>query len=838
MTRRAVRRVGIAVPDLAADGRRRRARRDQGARTASAGGSRAGPTRGAARSSSGATPTARRPASRPRASTSAPGSTSTAARAYLVEDDLVVVSDFATGRLNRVVAPGRARAAHAGAGVALRRHGPRPRPATGSSRSARTTSRRRSSATARPRTRSSRSTSRAARSRSSSRAPTSTRRRACRRTARGSPWLEWRHPNMPWDGTELRLAAVAADGSIGDAATVAGSQSDWISPAALVARRRPPLRRRAGRLDEPVPVRRRPRRGGHGPRGGVRRTPTGSSASRPTAFARRRVDRRRSARSRRSRPAVPRSGRSRRHPRDRGAVHRDELGRRRRRSRRAPGRGARQAGGDRRARPGDRRAGPTLRRRCRRRSIRGGRRDPAARRVPDDRRPDARTASSTRRRTARSRGPAGELPPLIVTSHGGPTAAAFTGLTVLAQLFTSRGFAVLDVDYGGSTGYGKAYRKRLEGQWGVVDLDDCVNGARWLAEQGLVDGERLAIRGGSASGYTTLCAVTFSDAFKAGTSYFGIGDLETFRAETHKFESRYDQTLVGPWPEAKQLYHDRSPINFVDRISCPVLDPPGRRGPGRAAGPGRADRRRALGEAPAPRVPAVPGRGPRLPRAPRTSSAASRPSSRSTARSSASRRPTRSSRSRSSSSTRPGQPRPEAWRPGDAAAPRHRDRRGRDRRRLPAAPTQAIAVVLILLVAATALAIARPPDRDPVPDPARPRRARARVRAGPAADRARARHRLPAVPAADPVRGGLLHVAPRLQAQPPGDHAAVGRARPVHDRRRRGRRRRRSCRAWAGRRRSRSARSSPRPTRSPRRRSSSGSACRAASSRSSRARAS
>ncbi|MFL5725812.1 MAG: S9 family peptidase [Chloroflexota bacterium] len=169
------------------------------------------------------------------------------------------------------------------------------------------------------------------------------------------------------------------------------------------------------------------------------------------------------------------------------------------------------------------------------------------------------------------RGPDDELPPLIVTSHGGPTASAYTGLTVLIQLFTSRGFAVLDVDYGGSTGYGKDYRKRLEGQWGVVDLDDCVNGARWLADEGVVDGQRLAIRGGSASGYTTLCAMVFSDAFKAGVSYFGIGDLETFRAETHKFESRYDQTLIGPWPEARQLYHDRSPINFVDRISCPVL---------------------------------------------------------------------------------------------------------------------------------------------------------------------------------------------------------------------------------------------------------------------------
>ena len=169
------------------------------------------------------------------------------------------------------------------------------------------------------------------------------------------------------------------------------------------------------------------------------------------------------------------------------------------------------------------------------------------------------------------RGPEGELPPLIVTSHGGPTASAYTGLTLAIQLFASRGFAVLDVDYGGSTGYGKAYRKRLEGQWGVVDLDDCVNGAKWLAAEGLVDGEKLAIRGGSASGYTTLCAMVFSDAFKAGASYFGIADLESFRNETHKFESRYDQSLIGPWPEAKQLYHDRSPINFIDRWSCPVL---------------------------------------------------------------------------------------------------------------------------------------------------------------------------------------------------------------------------------------------------------------------------
>ena len=169
------------------------------------------------------------------------------------------------------------------------------------------------------------------------------------------------------------------------------------------------------------------------------------------------------------------------------------------------------------------------------------------------------------------RGPEDELPPLMVTSHGGPTSSASAAFQVGIQLFTSRGYAVLDVDYGGSTGYGREYRKRLEGEWGVVDLDDCVNGARWLAKRGRVDGERLAIRGGSASGYTTLCAVTFSDAFRAGTSYFGIGDLETFVTQTHKFESRYLDRLIGPYPERKDLYHDRSPLNFPERISCPVL---------------------------------------------------------------------------------------------------------------------------------------------------------------------------------------------------------------------------------------------------------------------------
>jgi dipeptidyl aminopeptidase/acylaminoacyl peptidase len=169
------------------------------------------------------------------------------------------------------------------------------------------------------------------------------------------------------------------------------------------------------------------------------------------------------------------------------------------------------------------------------------------------------------------RGPPGELPPLIVTSHGGPTAGAFSGFATGIQLFASRGYAVLDVDYGGSTGYGRDYRKRLEGQWGVVDVDDCVAGARYLAEQGLVDGDRQAIRGGSASGFTTLAALAFTDQFDAGCTYFGIGDLRAFVKDTHKFESRYLESLIGPWPEAEQLYLDRSPSLHAERITEPVL---------------------------------------------------------------------------------------------------------------------------------------------------------------------------------------------------------------------------------------------------------------------------
>ena len=167
--------------------------------------------------------------------------------------------------------------------------------------------------------------------------------------------------------------------------------------------------------------------------------------------------------------------------------------------------------------------------------------------------------------------PPDERPPLLVKSHGGPTSAASTNFNPVIQYWTSRGFAVLDVNYGGSTGYGRAYRNRLRGQWGVVDVDDCVNGALYLVEQDLVDAERLVIDGGSAGGYTTLCALTFRDVFKAGASLYGLSDLTIFVGDTHKFESRYLDSLIGPYPICRDLYQKRSAINFIDQLSCPVI---------------------------------------------------------------------------------------------------------------------------------------------------------------------------------------------------------------------------------------------------------------------------
>jgi dipeptidyl aminopeptidase/acylaminoacyl peptidase len=167
--------------------------------------------------------------------------------------------------------------------------------------------------------------------------------------------------------------------------------------------------------------------------------------------------------------------------------------------------------------------------------------------------------------------PAGEKPPLVVKCHGGPTGAASSLLDLRIQFWTSRGIAVLAVNYGGSTGYGREYRERLHLAWGVVDVDDCVNGARYLASQGLADAERSVITGGSAGGYTTLAALALRDYFKGGGSHYGVSDLEALFHDTHKFESRYAEDLIGPYPAAKEMYQRRSPIFHVDRLTKPVI---------------------------------------------------------------------------------------------------------------------------------------------------------------------------------------------------------------------------------------------------------------------------
>jgi dipeptidyl aminopeptidase/acylaminoacyl peptidase len=173
--------------------------------------------------------------------------------------------------------------------------------------------------------------------------------------------------------------------------------------------------------------------------------------------------------------------------------------------------------------------------------------------------------------SARWAGPDDERPPLVVMIHGGPTSAARPMLDLRTQLWTTRGFAVVDVDYGGSTGYGRPYRRLLDGAWGVVDVEDCIAAARFLAAEGVVDGDRMVIRGGSAGGLTALAALCTSDAFAAGTSLYGVTDLAALARDTHKFESRYLDGLVGPWPEAEATYAERSPIHLLDGLATPVL---------------------------------------------------------------------------------------------------------------------------------------------------------------------------------------------------------------------------------------------------------------------------
>jgi dipeptidyl aminopeptidase/acylaminoacyl peptidase len=166
---------------------------------------------------------------------------------------------------------------------------------------------------------------------------------------------------------------------------------------------------------------------------------------------------------------------------------------------------------------------------------------------------------------------AGELPPLMVISHGGPTSGSSASLSLMTQFWTSRGIAVVDVNYRGSTGYGREYRNALREKWGVYDTDDCIAAAMYLTKQDLADAKRFVIRGGSAGGYTTINALTFHKVFAAGAAYYGIADLSVFLGDTHKFESRYLDSLIGPYPQEKQRYHDRSAINFTDQMSAPMI---------------------------------------------------------------------------------------------------------------------------------------------------------------------------------------------------------------------------------------------------------------------------
>jgi dipeptidyl aminopeptidase/acylaminoacyl peptidase len=168
-------------------------------------------------------------------------------------------------------------------------------------------------------------------------------------------------------------------------------------------------------------------------------------------------------------------------------------------------------------------------------------------------------------------GPPDARPPLVLFNHGGPTSLSPAVLDLGKQFFTSRGLAVVDVNYRGSNGYGREYMRKLYGTWGIYDVADCINAARYMAQRGDIDPARMAIRGGSAGGYTALCALAFHDVFAAGASYFGVGDIEALARETHKFESRYMDQLVGPYPEAVALYHERSPIYHVDGFTKPLL---------------------------------------------------------------------------------------------------------------------------------------------------------------------------------------------------------------------------------------------------------------------------
>ena len=381
-------------------------------------------------------------------------------------------------------------------------------------------------------------------------------------------WLSWNHPDMPWDGCELWLAEVDAAGQLHGARRLAGSRDEAVQQ---------PLWSPDGRLHFISD------RSGWwnlyrwGDGGAEALCPMEAEFGQPFwnfglatyAFASAtqlvccigRNARVAAGGAGHRQPAVARDRHAlqqlRQHRRGRrpGAVHR--------RIAAAAGVGGPAAAGQRPHRAAAPRQhagrGPRL-------HVRG-----AGHRVPHRRRPDGARLLLPAARTATSRRPAGEKPPLLVMGHGGPTSMAVDAYRAGVQYWTSRGIAVLDVNYGGSTGFGRAYRQRLDGQWGVVDVEDCIHGAHFLVQRGEVDGQRLIIRGGSAGGYTTLCALAFHDSFACGASLYGIGDLETLATDTHKFEARYLDRLVGPYPAARELYLARSPIHHLDGLKCPLI---------------------------------------------------------------------------------------------------------------------------------------------------------------------------------------------------------------------------------------------------------------------------
>ncbi|MFP5343658.1 MAG: prolyl oligopeptidase family serine peptidase [Candidatus Limnocylindria bacterium] len=381
-------------------------------------------------------------------------------------------------------------------------------------------------------------------------------------------WLEWDHPDMPWDATRLRIADIAEDGTLGVSAMVAGApdesiaQPEWSSDGLLhfvsdrtgwwnlyrlaVGPRLEPLAPREAEFADPAWV---------FDRSAYAFLADGSIVATPRAGGRDRLVH--------ITPGVAI-----------GDVDTDST----------EFEGLRAAGGAVIVRAGSPTSSPAIVR------LDPQTLEPAGvlRRAVDVA-PDPNLLSTPEAiafptaggriahalfyppRNARFRGPEDERPPLLVLSHGGPTSNAQSSLDLDIQLFTSRGIAVVDVDYAGSSGYGRAYRRALDGQWGIADVDDCEAAARFLAERGDVDAERLAIMGGSAGGFTTLAALAFRDTFSAGITLYGIGDLETLARDTHKFEARYMDRLIGPYPAAARTYRERSPIHALERIECPVL---------------------------------------------------------------------------------------------------------------------------------------------------------------------------------------------------------------------------------------------------------------------------